>query len=556
MKGLMKKKMTRRDFAKYLAEGAIAVAILPSFVTSCGGNSPSKASTYPYLPGNKYKIGPYFTTLNKTVKPVVPLPQNGNKYDESKENLGKYTFGDGEPIILRNDPPFKRSDNPERAVLLYFVHLTDLHITDEESPMRMVEADTQGSTQGAYRRQSMYSPQVLNAVVRTINGLAKPRDFDFVILTGDLIDNDEYIELRWVIDTMDGKVVNPDTGKDDDPVPGPGNDFNDPFHAWGLKKTIPWYAVIGNHDLGVQGTFFGSDYFNKYAVGSTVYGGTQDGSKPDAPKIPANTEVPADPNRHLLGTKVEMDQDASPYIKEFFNTSSNPKGHGFLSPDDKVGFYTVDPGKGLIRIIAMDTYDINNGSANGYMSKDQWENKVIPAIEKAQEDKKLVIITSHHASYHIKDSEVTKDEIINTLLQYPHVIMHLVGHGHLNRIDYHLNDDGTNGYWEVQTSSLIDFPQQGRIIEIVYNGDGTGSILSTMFDHNSPEGCMTYKSRELALLEMQIGDAVDCGPGNPEDRNTELLFKIPEEIENEIKSKLDQLYSSSAVETFLKKEIT
>ncbi len=554
---IVKKRISRRDFAKYLAKGAISIAILPSFITSCGKEKVSKSSTYPYLPGSSYKIGPYFTTLNKTVKPVLPLPEDGNYYPEDHPDLGKYSFGEGENIILRDDPPFTRTDNPQRAVLLYFVHLSDIHLTDEESPMRMVDADAKGATQGAYRRQSMYSTQVLNSVVRTINHLAKPRKFDFVILTGDLIDNDEYVELRWLIDIMDGKAVNPDTGKDDDPVPGPANDFNDPFQAWGLDKNIPWYAVIGNHDLGVQGTFFATEYYNQYAVGDTVYGGSQDGSKPDATKIRSNTKVPSDPKRHLLGTRVKDYQDASPYISEFFKTSSSPVGHGFRSKDDKVGFYTVDPGKGFIRIIAMDTYDIKNGGADGYMSRDQWENLVIPAIEQARKDKKLVILTSHHASYYMKsNSEVSGEEIVNTLLQYPHVILHLVGHGHLNRIDYHINSEGTNGYWEIQTSSLIDFPQQGRIIEIVYNGDGTDSIFTVMLDHNSPEGCMSYRSRELALLEMQIGDATGCGPGKPEDRNTELIFKVPDEIRQVIESKIDQLEKQTAAETFLKEEIT
>ncbi len=561
---LLSKKITRRDFTKYLAKGAIAAAILPSFITSCGGgDTTNNVSTYPYLPGNDYTIGPYFTTLYKTVNPKLPLPTDGNYYAEDESGLGEYTLdGAGESIVLRTDPPFQRTDNPNRHVLLYFVHLTDIHVTDEESPMRMVNADSRGATQGAYRRQTIYSTQVLNSVIRTINGLAEPRDFDFVILTGDVIDNDEYIELRWVIDLMDGKPVNPDTGKDDDPIPGPANDFNDPFQAWGLKKTIPWYAVPGNHDLSVQGTFFATNVFgedgNAIATGDEVYVlGTQDGSKPDAPKIPGGTIVPADPNRRLLGIYMEQDHDASPYISQFFNTTSQPVGHGFKSKDDKLGFYTVDPGKGFIRIIAMNTYDIEKGGPDGYMSRDQWENYVIPAIEQALQDKKLVILTSHHASYYMKDSsEVSGDEIVSTLLQYPHVILHLVGHGHLNKIDYHLNDNGDNGYWEIQTSSLIDFPQQGRILEITYNGDGTGSIFTVMFDHNSPEGCMSYISRQLALLEMQIGDATGCGPGTQQDRNAELVFKIPQEIEDEIKSRLSELYDQSAVETFLKEEIT
>ena len=41
----------------------------------------------------------------------------------------------------------------------------------------------------------------------------------------------------------------------------------------------------------------------------------------------------------------------------------------------------------------------------------------------------------------------------------------------------------TGGFWEINTASHVDFPQQSRLIELVDNHDGTLSIFATMIDH-------------------------------------------------------------------------
>ena len=42
------------------------------------------------------------------------------------------------------------------------------------------------------------------------------------------------------------------------------------------------------------------------------------------------------------------------------------------------------------------------------------------------------------------------------------------------------------GFWEINTASHIDWPQQSRLIEIMDNGDGTLSLFGTVLDRAAP----------------------------------------------------------------------
>ena len=86
------------------------------------------------------------------------------------------------------------------------------------------------------------------------------------------------------------------------------------------------------------------------------------------------------------------------------------------------------------------------------------------------------------------------------------------------------------GFWEINTASHVDFPQQSRIIELVDNADGTLSIFTTMVDHAGPashEGnlnnavSLAALSRELSANDPQERSSGKTGAAL--DRNVELL---------------------------------
>jgi hypothetical protein len=73
--------------------------------------------------------------------------------------------------------------------------------------------------------------------------------------------------------------------------------------------------------------------------------------------------------------------------------------------------------------------------------------------------------------------------VVDLLLDYPNVILWIAGHVHFNAAIEHRRKD--NNFWEITTSSLIDWPQQGRILEFIDTGEHV-EIISTVTDHDSP----------------------------------------------------------------------
>ena len=58
------------------------------------------------------------------------------------------------------------------------------------------------------------------------------------------------------------------------------------------------------------------------------------------------------------------------------------------------------------------------------------------------------------------------------------------------------------GFWEINTASHIDFPQQAGIVEIADNRDGTLSIFATIIDSAGPAsygGTLDGPGARLAL---------------------------------------------------------
>ena len=119
----------------------------------------------------------------------------------------------------------------------------------------------------AYSPIILSTPHVLDAAVQTINALHHLTPFDFGISLGDDCNNSQYNELRWFLDTIDGKVITPSSGAH---VGATTIDYQMPFYAAGLNPEIPWYQVIGNHDQFWMGSAFENTKTRSAHIGSTI----------------------------------------------------------------------------------------------------------------------------------------------------------------------------------------------------------------------------------------------------------------------------------------------
>jgi metallophosphoesterase (TIGR03767 family) len=268
---------------------------------------------------------------------------------------------------------------------------------------------------------------------------------------------------------------------------------------------------MGNHAGLVQGNWPANDTLRAQAVG-----GTKSTTKGDRP-------VKADPDRRLL--------DRAQWVEEHFTTAGTPLGHGFTAENraKKTAYYTFD--RGVVRFIVLDT--VSGFGDKGALDAMQlaWLKKVLDRSRR-----KLVVVASHHPLSSFEDTTLA-GRIARTLTGCPNVVAWVNGHTHTNHIWAHPHREKgevVGGFWEINTASHIDWPQQSRLLEIADNRDGTVSIFTTMVDHGGAlafEGDLTDPtqlaglSRELAANDWQERENHRRGPRNA--RNVELLVPAP-----------------------------
>jgi metallophosphoesterase (TIGR03768 family) len=457
--------------------------------------------------------------------------------------------------------------------------MSDVHLADKESPARSLffgydynsisYIPLALATSSCYSGIILYTTQVLDAAVQTINALHKKAPFDFGIALGDAADNTQYNELRWYIDVMDGKKIVPSSGKHLGVSPNDPNgpiDYQQPYQAAGLDKSIKWYQAVGNHDQFWMGAALVNDYVRNTLVGPKVlniqiaapdkildpprgyFMGVVDGSDPygkikfagpQAEFEPPNPPpiVAADPNRRSLSI--------GQWMNEFFNTTSQPAGHGFqLVPPSMAAAgaacYSFYPKSDVpVKVIVLDDTDKSGANcADGALDNARFfwlQNE----LEEGQNADELMIVCAHvplnpYAQWNPTDggpyqylsnwdtkSPISQQELLATLWSYPNLILWVAGHMHRNTITPQPNPYAENpdyGFWTVETPSLRDFPQQFRHIQIVRNPEGNISTFVLSVDHGaapledgSPSPAL--KSRQCAIGAQQIfANAGQQGP--------------------------------------------
>ena len=559
--------LARRDFLKY-STGALSLMCS----TAYGSSEKKKIAEYPI-------DSTVVTTLEQTVvlrqdfSSIIP-PKNLQYVSEyDKKGYGKWDLGAGLKAEERKDIMPKDYTLPtdrKKQKLLKFFAITDIHITDKESPSQLIylqPGNVVGDQHGMDledKMTSMYSPvmlyttHVLDAAIQTVNALHKQDTIDFGISLGDTCNSTQYNETRWYIDVMDGKVITPSSGENRG---AKSIDYQKPFKAAGLHKEIPWYQTLGNHDhfwlgsipLDVGDLKLRESYVspkviampNSFVRASDVfdmrdplyYMGVLDGATPYGNIIKAGPvqafskapEVTPDVKRRSL-TKAQ-------WAEEFFHTTRHPKGHGLnLVPsgqNPEFACYSFMPKSKLpLKVIVLDdTQSEHDGDKSihgrGFLSQARWD-WLKSELKAGSDADQLMIIACHipiAVSPHKSDADKIKDtymdwyentrsadmenavtlpDLIKELHSHPNLLMWIAGHRHVNTVKAFIHEKPEHGFWQVETSSLRDFPQQLRLFELSLTSDYTLTMDVINVDPAVKKGTPAWTARKYAVATQQI----------------------------------------------------
>lgn len=476
---------------------------------------------------------------------------------------------------------------PKGHALACLWHVSDVHLCDAESPARLEYLDRYsdpGSPYrevlgdvGTYRPQEILTVQVALSMVDTVNafdrGPTTGRLVDAVVLTGDLTDNAQLNELEWCDTVIRGGVVAPRSGSPtssswvgvsdartwddrywhpDGPPPGLGPDR--PSGLFGYP-TIPGLveasradvaspglrhrclAVYGNHDGLLQGTVPADGALRALALGAERIVGLPLGT---TPLITADAIERHGPARYPHGTtspRVGIAADEARAIVE-------PEDFARVILGSATNYYGADVDE--VRFLALDTVN-PHGGWQGSLDAAQFDWL---ASELVAADGRYVVIASHHPSPTLTNDyapggapeRVLGPAVLKLLLQHRNVIAWMAGHVHHHAALRHGDID--SGFWEFTTSSLIDWPQQARLVEILKVSDESGpeiAIITTVADHAAgvdwkagdiaERGSLASVSRALSANDYRLrggalrGLMLDSAPAV---RNT--VWRLPDPL--------------------------
>ena len=361
----------------------------------------------------------------------------------------------GEAHTLRTELDVPRGPGSTPVPLIAFAQLSDVHIVDAQSPLRLEFTDRLDDPSpipptlfsSAYRPHEFLSGQIADSMVQQLNSVTvgphTGLPLALAIQTGDNSDNSQCNEVGWNIDLLDGRPVRIDSGnlskyegvadgnnpyydpaywhphgtpafKTDDiyrkhygfpKVPGLLDAARRPFEPAGLD--MPWYAVFGNHDGLVQGNFPQNLQLSLLSTSALKIMSMPAGLSPAELLNSLQSGDIMRLLRSLVLTPavrlVTPDKDRrlltrKEVVEAHFNgATGSATGHGFTEENKTKGtaYYYFDGGlDDRCRFVVLDTVN-PNGYSDGSIDQAQfdWLEQVLSSSVG-----KVVMIFSHHTS--------------------------------------------------------------------------------------------------------------------------------------------------------------
>ncbi len=508
---------------------------------------------------------------------------------------------DGEPHQVCDDlvtsaPDYRSSTG---RPLLCLVHATDLQLADVQSPTRFeflnrYFADPRyAEIVPVQRPQEALTAHAIDATLRTVNRLTGPASGlapQFVLTTGDAIDNAHWNELQAFLALFDGGLVSfspdgryagvqsldwPDDifwRPDGEGADGPDifrREFGFPHHPGMLERAIrdftadglqmPWLSCFGNHEALNQGVGLVTE-----GLAAALVGGLKPIRLPDDFDHDRALELFTErPEVFMTGPvrPISPNPDRRPvtrreFVGAHFRLGARPAGHGFSEQNrrDGTAYYVYDAP--AVRMIALDTA-CRAGGADGCLDHDQarWLEERLAEVHsvfrgrngqeiRTGNDDRLVIVFSHHGIDTLTNTRAHPGpdglpllgaaDVVALLHRFGNVVLWLNGHTHTNAVRPRRDPERpASGFWEVTTCAVVDWPCQTRAVELIDAGDCL-SIVCTMVDHDTPVSAGSLATtdafaslhRELAA-NMPFAGADSGMAGTPSDRNVVLRLPAP-----------------------------
>jgi len=465
---------------------------------------------------------------------------------------------------------------PTAETVTSFVHVSDVQIRDPDIRVgdRVLSRhlDKLISSFEYDRDLEVYNRYVVQSLFATINQMHKVMpEIDFVIHTGDATDSGVTTELRE-------------------------------FHRLYDTIDLPSYDVIGNHDVlifgnmlptttdddatcitaksellsGASGLAFLRDYLpHKICIrreidcpsclpgeAAFVSGTTHEESHANFMKEfkrHSEADAIAEPepsvekgNDRYYCPALFADAKKTKEVFSAIRIQGTTRQHGFdlnsvADADHPPGYYAfandIRVGGDLRHAlnIVLDTNDLDKdeGGQAGRINalQLQWLKNTLECVQNSHPND-LIFVFGHHGLQETKSPAGVHETIRSVLASSPNVVGYFYGHDHAHGI---CRDEGScRGFWEVMTGSLIEFPQEARLVRVKNAGNGLGFLELLTFGERIENGNddlgkaveLGHRGARRDYCANHEADrcSVDLRPYRDDARhaNARLFFRLPE----------------------------